>query len=123
MGAALGSIIAIIITAHIENVSHSWTGDHGDPIAIPGIADMPAMPGIPAIPLIDASPAGIRQRYSHASADSAARPPQIASRSASLSAGAVARLSETDIAEAMAADSSIRRLRRDAYPLDQLIAE
>jgi hypothetical protein len=62
IGAALGIIIATIITAHIENVSHSWAGDHGDIMVIPGIADIPAMPGIPAIPFIGLAPAGIRQR-------------------------------------------------------------
>jgi len=45
-------------------------------IDIPGI---PAMFAIPAIPCIEASLAGIRHRYSQASAESAPRPPQIAS--------------------------------------------
>ena len=29
MGAALGTIIAIIITHHIANISNAWAGDHG----------------------------------------------------------------------------------------------
>ncbi len=29
VGAALGTIIAIIITHHIANMSNAWAGDHG----------------------------------------------------------------------------------------------
>jgi hypothetical protein len=72
IGAALGSIIATIITAHIRKVSHNAAGDHGEAIDIPGIAAIPAIAGPPLI-------GGIRHKYSQASVESPPRPPQIAS--------------------------------------------
>jgi hypothetical protein len=102
IGAALGSIIATIITAHIRKVSHNADADHGEAIDIPGIAAIPAilaMPSIAGPPLIG----GIRHKYTQASAESPPRPPQIASRSGSLSAGAILRPSVVGIAEAIAA--------------------
>jgi hypothetical protein len=101
IGAALGSIIATIITAHIRKVSHSAAGDHAEGIDIPGI---PAMLAIPAMVPIAAPllPADMRHKYSQASAESAPRPPQIASRSGSLSVRAILRLSVVGAAEAIA---------------------
>jgi hypothetical protein len=81
IGAALGSIIATIITAHIRKVSHNADADHGEAIDIPGIAAIPAMPAILAMPSIAGPPliGGIRHKYTQASAESPPRPPQIAS--------------------------------------------
>ena len=53
IGAALGTIIATIMTAHIRKVSHNCAGDHGEAIDIPGI---------PGMLFIDAPVAGIRHR-------------------------------------------------------------
>jgi hypothetical protein len=121
IGAALGSIIATIITAHIRKVSHNWLGDHGEAIDIPGIAAIPAIPPIPGMPSI--APAGIRHKYSQASAESAPRPPQIASWSGSRSARAILGASVVGSAEAIANFESYILVGCARQALVQLIGE
>jgi hypothetical protein len=81
------------------------------------------MPAIPAMPSIAPPLAGIRHKYSQASAESAPRPPQIASWSGSRSARAILGASVVGSAEAIANFESYILVGCARQALVQLIGE